>query len=68
MNSGIGDFTKKQTETLEKNLSLLQEKLPALIDRLQNSQIQNEDSMKKIINNMVSSQTDSQKQVQRVHA
>ncbi len=63
MTSGMGDFAQKQTENLEKNLSLLQDKLPHLIDRLADSQESNNETTKNAINSMTSSNLESQKQI-----
>ena len=61
MTSGIGDFSQKQTETLNQNLSLFQEKLPSLIDRMQESQKQNDQAASDAINNLASIGANNQK-------
>ncbi len=56
-------FSKQQAENLNKNLSMLQDTIPSLIERLDNSQKQNEQATSGAINNLASISTDNQKQL-----
>lgn len=57
---GMGDFSNKQRENLEKILSSLQDNIPPLVSRLEQSQTQNEETTKKLINQMNTSNVESQ--------
>ncbi len=52
MTDGMGDFSTKQRENLEKTLSSIQNNIPPLISRLEQSQKQNEETTKNLINQM----------------
>lgn len=61
MANSIDGFSKQQAENLNKNLSMLQDTIPALLDRLNGSQKQNEKATSDAISNLVSINKESQK-------
>ena len=70
MTKGMGDFSRKQMENMEKTLSSLQENIPPLVSRLEDSQKQNEMTTKSLINKLASAGRESQKQINEslIHA
>jgi len=63
MTQDMGDFSRKQIESLDKTLSALQNNVPPLISRLENSQRQNEEKVKEIIDYFNTISQDNQKQI-----
>ena len=63
MNQGMGDFSKKQMENLDKTLNALQEYIPALILKLEKSQKENEEKTKEIIEYLTIISKDNQTQI-----
>ena len=63
MNEGIGGFANTQRENLEKTLSAIQNNIPPLIERLEQSQKQNEEITKSLINQMTASNMESQQKI-----
>ena len=61
MTNSMDGFSKQQAETLNKNLSMLQDTLPSLIGRLNDSQKQNEQATSDAISNLASANTENQK-------
>ena len=59
----IGEFSQKQMENLDKTLHALQENIPILISRLENSQKENEEKNKELINYLAVISQDNQKQI-----
>ncbi len=60
---GMGDFSTKQRENLEKTLTSLQNNIPPLISRLEQSQKQNEEMTKSLINQMNTSNVENQQKI-----
>ena len=63
MNQGMGDFSNKQRENLDKTLNTLHESIPHLISSLKNSLKENEQETKKTIDNLHNISQDNQKQI-----
>ena len=63
MAQGMGDFSAKQRENLEKTLSSLQNNIPPLITRLEKSQKQSEETTKHLITQLAETNQKSQNQV-----
>ena len=63
MNQGMGDFSKKQMENLDKTLNTLQENIPPLISKLESSQKQNEEKTKELIDYLAIISKDNQDQI-----
>ena len=61
MANSMEGFSKQQAENLNKNLSMLQDTIPALLDRLNSSQKQNEQATSDAISNLASVNTENQK-------
>ena len=70
MEKGMGDFSRKQMENIERTLASLQEDIPPLISRLENSQKQNEETTKTLIDQLATSSKDNQAQINKslIHA
>ena len=66
MGKGMGDFSKQQIENTEKTLLALQENIPPLISRLENSQKQSEQTSQALISQLATSSQDSQNQISSV--
>ncbi len=65
MTKGMGDFSRKQVEHMEKTLTSLQDNIPPLLSRLENSQKQNEEVTNTFINQLAVSSRDSQDQINK---
>ena len=63
MTKGMGDFSRKQVENMEKTLTSLQDNIPPLISRLENSQKQNEETAKNLIEKLSSSSLENQERI-----
>ena len=61
MAASIDRFSKQQAEDLNKNLSMLQDTIPSLLNRLDNSQKQNEQAALDAISNLASINKENQK-------
>ena len=59
----LKNFSKNQTENLEKILTSLQQDIPALTSHLMNSQKQSEEAMKNLIDHLASSSKNNQIQI-----
>ena len=60
---GMGDFSRKQMENLDKTLSALQSNIPSLISKLENSQRENEEKTKELIDYLSTVSKDNQTQI-----
>ena len=65
MTKGMGDFSRKQLENMEKTLASLQNNIPPLISRLESSQKQNEETAKTLIDQLAESGKNSQDQINK---
>ena len=63
MTKGMGDFSRKQVENMEKTLTSLQDNIPPLISRLEHSQKQNKEATKTLINQLATSSRDNQDRI-----
>ena len=63
MTKGMGDFSKKQMENMEKTLTSLQDNIPPLISRLEDSQKQSEQTTKTLVKELASSSRDNQNRI-----
>ena len=62
---GMGEFSKGQVENMEKTLASLQDKLPSLISRLEDSHKQQEEATKKLIDQLAIFSQKSQEQINK---
>ena len=65
MTQGMGDFSKRQMENLDKTLNALQENIPPLILKLENSQKENEEKTKELIDYLAMISKDNQTQINK---
>lgn len=63
MTQGMGYFSKKQMESLDKTLSVLQENIPPLISRLESSLKESEQKTKELIDYLAIISKDNQQQI-----
>ena len=63
MTQGMGDFSRKQMESLDKTLSVLQSNIPSLISKLEKSQKENEEKTIELIDYLSTISKDNQTQI-----